>query len=303
VIPTGPSLRYQGVMLQAEPMSGVMPPSRRDSSLVRDLAVGLLATAVLFGALPGRADDSGHLQRLLEKRSCPGCRLADADLVYADLRDARLEQAQLQRANLGRAQLDGADLRGADLSFSSLLGASLRGADLRGARLEGTDLREADLSGARLDPNALARSHWKGAIGVPAESSSYASIHNAGVEAALEGRLPQAEEAFSKALLRQPDAAITWVARGLVRIEQGNRDGGRKDLDHAASLYELQGSADVAAELRQGAEQLAVDPEAGIEAKGGNGMGSAMLQGAAGLVQALAPLAQLASRFIVPLPF
>ena len=66
----------------------------------------LLLLTVLFGApLTARADD---LIMLLEARSCPNCKLADADLVHADLRDADLKGAHLQRANLSNAP-DGAD--------------------------------------------------------------------------------------------------------------------------------------------------------------------------------------------------
>jgi tetratricopeptide (TPR) repeat protein len=253
------------------------------------LGLGLLAPA----AWPA---SHGQLVQLLERRDCRGCRLQDADLVHADLRDAQLEQAQLQRANLSRARLDGANLRGANLSFSSLLGASLRGADLRGARLDGADLRRADLSGALLDANALARSHWQGAIGVSAEASSYAALHNAGVEAALAGRFPEAEEAFNQALLKQSDAAITWVARGLTRVEMGQRQAARQDLTHAASLYEQEGNTEVTSQLRASAERLGQEPAA----RRGNGMGTALLQGAAQVVQVLGPLAL---KFFVPTPF
>ena len=125
-------------------------------------SVLLLLTVLLGASLSARADD---LIVLLKARSCPNCKLADADLVHTDLRDADLKAADLQRANLSRARLDGADLRDADLRFSSLQGASLRGADLRGARLDGTDVRRADLSGTLINPGALDRSHWLGAIG------------------------------------------------------------------------------------------------------------------------------------------
>jgi tetratricopeptide (TPR) repeat protein len=259
--------------------------------------LGLLALCGLQAQ--GQAAHHDHLIRLLERRDCRACRLQDADLVHADLRDAQLQQAQLQRANLGQAQLDGANLRAADLSFSSLQGASLRGADLRGARLEGADLRRADLSEARLDPGALARSHWQGAIGVAPAASSYAAMHNAGVEASAQGRLTQAEEAFNLALQRQPDAAITWLARGLTRMEQGNRAGGREDLAYAATLYEQQGRPEVAAKLRESMEELGRDPE-DSRPRGGNGAGGALLQGIAGLVQALAPLA---IRIFAPVAF
>lgn len=280
----------------ATPRRSVRPWRLRPSAWVGSL---LLCLAAAVGpvplALPAAAQDP--LLVLLERRQCSGCRLQDADLVHADLRDAQLERAQLQRANLGRAQLDGANLRAADLSFSSLLGASLRGADLRGARLEGTDLRQADLSGAQLDSNALARSHWQGAIGVKAEVSSYPALHNAGVEASRQGRFPEAEQAFNEALQLQPDAAITWLARGLTRVELGNREGARHDLNYAAELYARQGDAPVATQLRQSSEQLTI-PEPG--ARGGNGAGMAVMQGTANLIQALAPLAM---KVLLPIPF
>ncbi len=263
---------------------------------LRAPALAAVVVGLLCGPLPARSANHDQLVKLLERRECRSCRLQDADLVHADLRDAQLEQAQLQRANLGRAQLDGANLRGSNLQFSSLLGASLRGADLRGALLEGADLRRADLTGALLDADALARSHWQGAIGVSVDASSYAALHNAGVTAALEGRFPEAEEAFNQALRKQPDAALTWLARGLTRVELGQREAARQDLAYAAGLYELEGRPEVAVELRRSAERLGEQ----TRGRSGNGAGTALLQGAAQLVQVLGPLAL---KFFAPTPF
>ena len=162
----------------------------------------LLLTVLLGSPLSARADD---LIVLLEARSCPNCKLADADLVHADLRDADLKGAQLQRANLSKARLDGADLNGSDLSFTSLQGASLRGADLRGASFYGTDLRNADLNGALVDANALDKAHWSGATGLPRKMQSHAALHNAGVTAAEGGRWQDAEQLFANAIARKPD--------------------------------------------------------------------------------------------------
>ena len=289
-------LRYQGTGVPAVPSPPMAIPIPKPP---RWAAAPFLAVAMglVLGLGPARAVNNEQLMRLLAHRNCQGCKLQDADLVHADLRDAQLQRAQLQRANLGRAQLDGANLSGADLSFSSLLGASLRGANLRGTKLEGTDLRDADLSGAQLDTNALATSHWKGAIGVSAELSTYAALHNAGVAAALEGRLPDAEKYFNQALLKQPDAAITWLARGITRIEQAKRQEGVQDFIYAASLYEGQGAPETALELRKQAEQLGKAPN---KPAGGNGMGGAILQGTAGLVQSIAPFA---ARVFMPLGF
>jgi tetratricopeptide (TPR) repeat protein len=249
--------------------------------------ITLMAASALV-AMPAAHAGDETLIRLLEKRSCARCNLADADLVYADLREANLKGAKLQRANLSQARLDGAQLMGADLSFTSLLGASLRGADLRGAKLEGTDLRQADISGAQLDPGALSRTHWEKARGVSATQLSYAELHNAGVEASKAGRQPEAERWFSEAIRRQPDSAISWVARGISRNEQGNVEAAAADFNYAATLYRAQGEETESKQLEKAAFSL-VQPEK--KKPGGSGMGSQMLSGALAVIQFLGPIA------------
>jgi tetratricopeptide (TPR) repeat protein len=266
---------------------------RRQSPLARAGLTALLALQV--AATPGARALEADVMKLLDQRQCAACRLQDADLVWADLRDANLARAQLQRANLSQARLDGANLRGADLRFTSLQGASLRGADLRGAQLLGADLRQSDLSGAQLDPGALERSHWEGALGMEPNALSHAALHNAGVAAALGGRQPEAERLFGDALRQNPDAAITWLARGVSRADQGKHEEARQDLDYAAALYERQGDKEEARRILAAANQMGVAPG---KKPGGNGMGSALLSGAVGLAQFLAPLALKA---LVPL--
>jgi tetratricopeptide (TPR) repeat protein len=260
----------------------------------------LFATSALVALLvpaPVRAGSDADLMRLLNQRNCPRCKLQDADLVHADLRDADLRGAKLQRANLGQARLDGASLQGADLRFTSLQGASLRGADLRGANLEGTDLRQSDLSGAQLDPGGLARSHWQDARGVGPSVLSYPELHNAGITAALEGRHPQAEQLFSDAIRLQPEAAVSWVARGLSRSEQGKTELAAQDINYAAVLYGQSGQAEQAKQLTDVAAALL---KPGKKANEGSGMGGQMLSGAAGFASAVAPLAM---KFLLPLAF
>jgi tetratricopeptide (TPR) repeat protein len=240
-------------------------------------------------SLPGQASDLDDLMRLLQTKRCPGCRLQDADLVHADLRDADLGGASLQRANLGEARLDGARLAGADLSFTSLQGASLRGADLRGAKLEGTDLRRSDLSGVRLDPGALARSHWQQARGLDPGLLSYAELHNAGVEAATAGRYPEAEGRFGDAIRVRPDAAISWVARGISRNEQGKTELASQDLAYAARLYAQGGYREQAEAIERAIDRMKEAPA--TTSRGGNGIGGQLLGGVAGLAQVLLPLA------------
>ena len=246
----------------------------------------LLITVLLGAPLSARADD---LIMLLEARSCPNCKLADADLVHADLRDAELKAADLKRANLSRARLDGADLREADLRFSSLKGASLRGSDLRGARLDGTDLRQADLSGALINPGALDLSHWLGAMGITPGLRSPASLHNAGVDEANAGRWPQAERLFGEAIQADPEQAMSWVARGLSRGQQGNETKAAQDLLHAADLLDRQGAPEQSEQIRQAVAKLQADESNG--SKSGNGLGSALLGGTVSTLSALAPLA------------
>jgi tetratricopeptide (TPR) repeat protein len=275
-----------------------MTARSRIASLVPSLAPLVAATlaAALSAAPPGRASEA--LIQLMEQRRCEGCALAGADLVHAQLADVNLSGAQLQRANLSQARLDGARLTGADLSFTSLLGASLRGADLRGARLEGTDLRQADLSGALLDAGALGRAHWQGAKGIDQGQLSYGELHNAGVEAARQGRLPEAEQWFSAAIRREPAAAVSWVARAITRSELGQRQLAANDFDYAAALYAAGGEEAEAKQLRQAAKQVSTSPDK--PGGGGNGIGSMAIGGALGALQFLAPLA---AKAFLPLPF
>lgn len=261
-------------------------------------ASALLATSNVWIASPAAKAGSADLIQLLETKSCHSCKLQDADLVHADLRDADLRQALLQRANLGQARLDGAQLRGANLSFTSLTGASLRGADLRGAQLEGTDLRQADLSGVLLDPGALSRSHWQQAKGIESVQLSYGELHNAGAEAAQQGRYPEAEQFFNAAIRKEPSAAISWVARGICRIEQGKNELAVSDFNYASNLYAQGGEQEQAVQLKQAADKL-VTPSANNSTKG-NGAGSKALGGAISALQFLAPIA---AKALLPIGF
>lgn len=249
-------------------------------------AMALAGVLALWGTGAAQASTE-DLMQLMEQRSCRNCKLQDADLVHANLRDADLRGAQLQRANLGQARLDGALLNGADLSFTSLTGATLRGADLRGAKINGTDLRHADLSGALLDQGALAMGHWQQARGINPEQLSFVELHNAGVEASLQGRQAEAESYFNSAIKREPAAAISWVARGISRGQQGKTELAANDFNYAASLYEQAGESNQAEQLRKGAKQLTQTNSQ----KGGNGIGSQVLNGLVSTFSALAPLA------------
>ena len=251
---------------------------------------GLVLVAALLSPwiFVPQAQTYEELILLLQDKRCPQCRLADVDLVHADLRDADLSGAELQRANLSQAKLDGADLSGADLRFTSLQGASLRGADLRGANFHGTDLRDADLSGAQLDANALEQAHWSGATGLPAKAQSHAALHNAGVMAAESGRWEAAEELFAKAIKRQPDTAESWIARGITREKLGKRQLAMQDFSYAGALYDKEGDSQKAEQLKAASKAL---KEHITKPEGGNGLGSTVLNGLISTTQALIPLA------------
>ena len=242
-------------------------------------------SAALAAAAPGEAT---ALVRLLDSGRCGGCRLQETDLVQADLRRATLQGADLRHANLSGAQLEGINLRGADLRGASLQGADLQDADLRGAQLAGTDLRESQLGGARIDPEQFRLSHWQGARGFDPALLTYADLHNAGVNAAQRHQHPEAERWFSAAIARQPEAAISWVARGLSRSEQGNLLGAAADFRTAARLLAAGGDAEPARELTAAADRLERQPAA---SQGGTGVGTQMLGGALAVFQFLAPLA------------
>ena len=247
----------------------------------------LLLTVLLGASLSARADD---LIVLLETRTCPNCKLADADLVHADLRDADLKGAHLQRANLSNARLDGADLSSSDLRFTSMQGASLRGADLRNSNLIGTDLRNADLTGALLDQQALDQSHWEGTRGVAQGARSHAGLHNAGVEAAKAGQWHTAERLFNAAIAINPHEALSWVARGLSRGEQGKDDLAASDFAYAGELFAEEGDMVKADQLREASRRVYDIPDTPNKPSG-NGVGSALINGALSTVQALAPIA------------
>ena len=249
------------------------------------LAVVLFCSGTISPAAP-KGDDA--LIQLLQTRNCQGCQLADVDLVHAQLQDADLEGAKLQRANLSQARLDGANLRDADLSFTSLHGASLRGANLQGSTLVGSDLREVDLTGAILDPNALEQAHWRGAVGLQATTHSHAALHNAGVAASESNRWSDAEELFGLAILKQPDAAESWVARGIARERLGKRPLAIQDFNYASRLYSDNGANKTADQLTIAALSL---EDKSVKKQSGNGAGSAVLNGLLSTSQALLPMA------------
>ena len=258
----------------------------------------LVAALITPNTWVPQAKANESLLELLQNKRCPQCRLADVDLVHVDLRDADLTGAELQRANLSQARLDGADLSGANLSHTSLKGASLRGANLRKANLFGTDLRDADLNGAQFDPDSLATSHWQGAKGIASGARSHATIHNAGVEAALQGQWPRAEALFSQAISSNPREPLSWVARGISRSELMKDQLAAADFNYAARLYQATGQSDWSVQLKESAASIERRREETSTTMSGNGIGSSLIGGA---MQGLRMLIPLAAKAFMPL--
>ena len=248
------------------------------------LAVFLFCSGTISPAAPN-GDDA--LIQLLQTQNCRECHLADVDLVHAQLQDADLQGAKLQRANLSQARLDGANLRDADLSFTSLNGASLRGANLQGSTLLGTDLRDVDLTGASLDLDALESAHWSGAIGLH-QAQSHASLHNAGVTATEANRWKKAEGLFGLAILKRPEAAESWIARGITREQLGKRQLAIRDFDYARKLYTQDGNIEAAEQLKLASKSL---EDKAPSKQSSNGAGSAVLNSILATSQALLPMA------------
>ena len=235
------------------------------------------------------------LLKLLDTLKCPKCDLRQSVLIQAQLETADLESADLAGANLSGAKLDGANLGGSNLSFASLHGASLRGANLRGANLYGADLRNSDLNGAQIEVSELQQSHWRGAIGIQPSILNYSDLHNAGVDAAERKEWLEAERWFSEAIQKSPDAAISWLGRGLSRLETGELSGASQDIAFASRLYQELGDHELALNLSNLSESL-VKPHK--KQPGGNGAGIKTIQGTVSAFKLLAPLAM---KLLVPL--
>jgi hypothetical protein len=260
-------------------------------------ALAIQTTLLMAG--PVAADTSNPhqtLMQLLSTRSCQNCNLQGADLVHANLRGTNLRGAQLQRANLSQARLDGANLEGANLRFTSLQGASLVGANLQGAQLDGTDLRHADMSGAILSPGALSRTHWSQARGINHQSLSYVELHNAGVDAALAGSFPEAERFFGEAILKQPNAAVSWAGRGISRAKGGDAHGASSDIRRAGELIGETGDTKAALNYLEAANQLG--SKSSKSHPKDNGAGIKIIEASITAIQFLVPLA---AKILLPL--
>ncbi|MBD1836865.1 pentapeptide repeat-containing protein [Coleofasciculus sp. FACHB-64] len=113
---------------------------------------GILAVALLMPvcfAVPVKAENPEHVQRLLIYKECQFCDLSNVNLTGYDLSGANLKGANLLNANLTSVVLAGADLTAATLENANLNNAVLNGANLSGTKMRFANLQYASLQGVK----------------------------------------------------------------------------------------------------------------------------------------------------------
>ncbi len=243
----------------------------------------VVAVALTIGfATSAIAEDSAHVQQLLATQKCAGCNLSNAGLVLAKLPGADLSQANLVGVNLSQANLSGANLAGANLVGASLAGANLQGANLAGANLTGVDLRETYLLGADLTNAKLDNANIQMAIGLPTTVGTAEQFYGWAIAAGQQKRYELALQYFNQSLERQSDYAPAILGRGIARVQMGDNKSALVDVDRAAVLFEQQGDKTSAESTKTIAQEIRKPIKA---AKGGSGLGSAILGLAGGLLK------------------
>lgn len=257
------------------------------------VSLGLLAA--LGVALPARAENLEHVQRLLANRQCQQCDLHRAGLVFTNLSGVDVSRSDLSLANLNRANLQGANLQGANLQGAVLSYANLGGADLRGADLRGADLREAYLYGANLTGALLDGANLWRAIGLPENLVSVEQLYLWGLAEAQRGNFPDAIQYFNQSLSRQPDFSNAMLARGIARLQLGDETGAMEDGRQAQQMFLAQGNIpgqQLSERFVTGIEQvLAAEERERRAQRRSNGVGN--------VVSALGGLASLFLRFLL----
>lgn len=258
--------------------------------LALTLSTGTLFSAFCFTA-PSYAEDLEDTQQLITTQECQGCDLSGAGLVYANLSGAQINQANLSRVNLSRANLSGSNLSGSNLSGAVLFNANLTGADLSGADLSGADLRGSRLSGANLEGTKLEGANFLGAVGLPPEVATNDNLYSLGLAEAQRGNFRGAIENYNQAIGTDGSFANAYLARGIARIQLGDRTGALQDSKQAEQLYTAQSN--------DAGMQASTQFSSGIEA-----MQAAEARGQRGargnFMNVLAAAASLLLRFAIP---
>ncbi len=238
----------------------------------------LTLLAILGVAIPARAENLEHIQRLLSSRQCQQCDLTRAGLVFSNLSGVDLTGADLSLANLNRSNLSGAKLQGTNLMGAVLSSANLSGADLRGANLSGADLREAYLVGVDLTGANLAGANLRGAIGIPDGVIAAQDLYMWGLAELDRGNFEGAIAYFNQSLVLKPDFAQALLARGIGRFHLGDEAGAIADGEQAEKLYLSQlnqSGHQAAAQFVVGVNQvLEADEDTRRAMRGGGGGGN-----------------------------
>ncbi len=123
--------------------------ARLEKQDLRGLPLTRLCAGIAY-----REDEKPHIakERICAARiNLMGTKLANADLMEAELFGALLSCANLERTNLCKAHLEGADLGKASLKETQLSQAYLKDADLRESCLENIHLEYTNLEHAQLN--------------------------------------------------------------------------------------------------------------------------------------------------------
>lgn len=125
----------------------------------------LIAAAFLGLSLPAAAQNAGHIDKVRNGQSCPGCNLFQADLAYMDADGVDVSGARLRQSDMQLATFNRWNLSGANLSVANLFGARFNGSNFSNVNFEnatlvggyfgsstfaGANLSGANLSGADL---------------------------------------------------------------------------------------------------------------------------------------------------------
>lgn len=187
------------------------------------------------------AENLEHMRQLLSSKSCPGCDLSGAGLVFAQLAGGDLTGANLVRANLSQSDLTGANLTNANLVGASLSSANLAGANLAGANLGGADLRGAYLMNANLEGADLTNANLRGAVGIPLSAITKEDLLTWGNEEAERGNFEQAIAYYNEALNIDPEYAQAYLSRGVARNRMSDKTGALADAKRASEIYFVSG--------------------------------------------------------------
>jgi uncharacterized protein YjbI with pentapeptide repeats len=240
---------------------------------------------------PVRAEDLEDTQQLITTKTCQGCDLSGAGLVYANLSGAQINQSNLTQINLSRANLSGSNLSGSNLSGAVLFNANLTGANLSGADLSGADLRGAVLSGANLTGAKLDSVNFLGAVGLPSEVATNENLYSLGLAEAQRGNFRGAIDNYNQAIGVDSTFANAYLARGIARIQLGDQTGALQDAKLAEQFYTAQSN--------DAGIQAATQFSSGIEAM--QAANAQQQRGARGnFMNVLAAAASLLVKFAVP---